>query len=81
MPFGQGINGADLRRSELASVRFIYGATRFLLVSGAAYSWGVYGQRDWRVLLVPFVNAAQFVVFVFCALTGLAIGRQSFHAR
>lgn len=57
---------------------FTFVALSVLLIMGIVYSWRALFVRDWRVPLVPFVVAAQLVVFSFSFLMGLLYGRQRF---
>lgn len=49
-----------------------------LFLMACMYSWRAFGLRDWRVVLIPFVNIGQFVVFIGYALIGLGSGKQTF---
>jgi cellulose synthase/poly-beta-1,6-N-acetylglucosamine synthase-like glycosyltransferase len=50
-----------------------------LLLLGTTYSRRMFKEKDRRVLLLPFVFAAQFVVFTAYALFGLIVRRQTFY--
>jgi len=54
-------------------------AAGVLLAMAVAYSWRALGVLDWRVLLVPFVNVAQFAALVGGAVRGFVNGRQKFN--
>jgi glycosyltransferase involved in cell wall biosynthesis len=50
-----------------------------LLAMGTMYSRRMFRERDGRVLLLPFVFAAQFAVFTAYAVLGLIVRRQTFY--
>jgi len=50
--------------------------TLVLLLLGTYYSWRALFVRNWRIVLIPFVNVFQFTIFFVFTLAGVIAGRQ-----
>ena len=53
-------------------------ALAILILLGVVYSYRVFFAWDWRLVVVPFFNVIQFLIFIMAILRGLLGGKQQY---